>query len=73
MIQRTDIDRGLSEALANEEQIDVSMIPDISVMALPLQVKHNCLIISERLGETHPEALLRLKRVVKMRGAMQSL
>ena len=75
MIQRTDIDRGLSEALANEQQIDVSMIPDISVMALPLEVKRTCLAITKRLQDQgiDDDPLLRLKRTVKVQASMCSI
>lgn len=72
MIQRTDIDRGLSEALANEQQIDVSMIPDIAVMALPTDVKRTCLAISQRLQDQgiDDDPILRLKRTVKVMASM---
>ena len=67
MILNPTINDSLRQALDNEQQIDVSMIPDIAVMALPTNVKLACLAISDRLGEDAVAAVVRLKRVVKVR------
>ena len=61
------LDDQLRQALDNEQQIDVSNVPDVAVMALPTNVKLTCLAISDRLGEDAVAAVLRLKRVVKVR------
>lgn len=68
------IDYKLREALANEQQIDVSMIPDIAVMGLPLDVKQTCLAISKRLQDQgiDDDPVIRLKRTVKVRASMVS-
>ena len=69
------IDDQLRQALDNEPQIDVSMVPDIAVMALPLNVKRNCLAISLRLQDQgiDDDPLLRLKRTVKVRASMRGM
>ena len=63
-----NIDYKLQEALANEQQIDVSMIPDIAVMSLPLDVKRTCLAISKRLQDqgVDDDPVIRLKRTFKL-------
>lgn len=68
------IDDSLRMALGNEQQIDVSMIPDIAVMALPTDVKRTCLAITKRLHDQgiDDDPVLRLKRTVKVRASMVS-
>lgn len=75
MLQRPDIDYKLREALANEEHIDVSGIPDICVMALPLEVKWSCLRMSQMLQDhgIDDDPVVRLKRCVKVRDSLQAL
>lgn len=66
------IDDSLRMALGNEQQIDVSMIPDVAVMALPTDVKRTCLAITKRLQDQgiDDDPLIRLKRTVKVRASM---
>lgn len=66
------IDDQLRQALDNEQQIDVSMIPDIAVMGLPTDVKRTCLAITKRLQDQgiDDDPVLRLKRTVKVRGVL---
>lgn len=66
------IDDTLRRALDNEQQIDVGMIPDVAVMALPTDVKRTCLAITQQLQDQgiDDDPILRLKRVVKVRASM---
>lgn len=68
------VDYQLRQALDNEQRVDVSMIPDIAVMALPTDVKRTCLAISRRLQDQgiDDDPVLRLKRTVKVREVMKS-
>ena len=64
----SDIDYQLRQALDNEQAIDVTMVRDSHVMALPRDVKRRCLQISEHLQRAgiDDDPLLRLKRQAKL-------
>ena len=68
------IDDQLRQALDNEQQIDISMVPDVAVMALPTSVKRHCLAISQRLQDQgiDDDPIIRLKRTAKVRASMVS-
>lgn len=68
MIQTSDIDYKLRQALDAEQMIDVSQVKDRHVKALPTGVKANCLFISERLQASgiEDDPVARLKRAAKL-------
>ena len=68
MIERTDIDYKLQQALEQESMVDVGGVTDLMVQQLPTDVKRTCLAISDRLEAQgiNDDRLLRLKRTAKV-------